>query len=285
MSEAAAALGSRPRALVAELRKLPAFARRDFLVAWSYRMSFVSDWVGLAVQVVLFGFISRLIDPGKLPVYGGTQATYLEFVVVGIAVGVFLQLGLHEVVTGIRQEQLMGTLESLLTTPTAPATIQIGSVVYQLIYIPIRTAIFLVVVSAVFGLNFHASGLLPSALILFVFVGFVWGIGVASAAGILTYRRGAGALALGVGLLTLVSGAYFPLDVFPDWLATIARANPVTVAIEGMREALIGGSGWDGIGGRMAILVPAAVVALTVGVLAFRRALRREQRLGTIGLY
>jgi ABC-2 type transport system permease protein len=206
-------------------------------------------------------------------------------VVVGIALGVFLQLGIHEVVGAIRQEQLMGTLESLLSTPTAPTTIQLGSVVYQLIYIPVRTAIFLVVVAEVFGLNFHASGLLPSALILFVFVGFVWGVGVASAAGILTYRRGAGALALGVGLLTLASAAYFPLDVFPDWLATIARLNPVTVAIEGMREALIGGSGWDGIGWRMAVLVPASLAALTIGVAAFRRALRREQRLGTIGLY
>jgi ABC-2 type transport system permease protein len=285
MSEAAAIVVGRPRALLNELRKLPAFARRDFLVAWSYRMSFVSDWIGLAVQVVLFGFISKLVDPSKLPVYGGTRATYLEFVVIGIALGVFLQLGLHQVVGAIRQEQLMGTLESLLTTPTAPATIQLGSVAYQLVYIPIRTAIFLVVVAEVFGLNFHASGLLPSVLILFVFVGFVWGIGVASAAGILTYRRGAGVLTLGVGLLTLASGAYFPLDVFPHWLATIARMNPVTVAIEGMRQALIGGTGWTGIGGRMAILVPAALAALAIGVVAFRRALRREQRLGTIGLY
>jgi ABC-2 type transport system permease protein len=274
-----------PPALFGELRKLGAFGRRDLLVAWSYRMSFVTDWVGLAVQIILFGLISKLIDPSKIPAYGGTQATYMQFVVVGIALGVFLQIGLHEVVAGIRQEQLMGTLESLLVTPTAPATIQLGSVVYQLIYIPLRTAIFLIVVSWLFGLHFHASGLAPSALILFVFVGFVWGLGVISAAGILTYRRGAGALALGVGMLTLLSAAYFPLDVLPHWLSVIASANPVTIAIDGMRDSLIGGTGWSDVWPRLAVLAPISAIALLIGVYAFRRALRREQRLGTLGLY
>ena len=37
-------------ALAGELRKLPAFVRRDFLVAWSYRLPFVGDWIGLGLQ-------------------------------------------------------------------------------------------------------------------------------------------------------------------------------------------------------------------------------------------
>ena len=45
-----------------ELAKLPAFVRRDFLVAWSYRASFVSDIVGLVGQVLVFAFISQMID-------------------------------------------------------------------------------------------------------------------------------------------------------------------------------------------------------------------------------
>ena len=35
----------RARGVAGELRKLPAFVRRDFLVAWSYRMSFITDWL------------------------------------------------------------------------------------------------------------------------------------------------------------------------------------------------------------------------------------------------
>ena len=98
----------------------------------------------------------------------------------------------------MQQEQLAGTLESLLMTPTSPATIQVGAVVYDLIYIPIRTAVFLVVIALAFGLDFYASGLLPALVVLVVFIPFVWGLGVASAGATLTFRRAPGSSGSGL---------------------------------------------------------------------------------------
>jgi ABC-2 type transport system permease protein len=268
-----------------EVRKLSAFLRRDFLVAWSYRMNFVTDWVGLLVQAILFSFVGKIIDQSKMPSYNGTQASYIEFVAIGISLSVFVQIGLRSVSAGLRSEQLMGTLESLLMTPTSTTTVQLGAVMYQLVYVPIRTALFLVLIALVFGANFAASGLLPSAMLLVAFIPFIWGIGVASAAAVLTFRQGAGAFAFGVGLLTLASGAYFPLSVMPPWLETLAKLNPMAIAINGMREALIGGSGAVGVGSALAVLVPASAVALGFGVFVFRRAVRRELRRGSLGLY
>jgi ABC-2 type transport system permease protein len=274
---------SRPARFFGEVRKLPAFLRRDLLVAWSYRASFVTDWVGLIVQAFLFSFIAKLIDPDTMPTYGGTQATYIEFVAIGISLSVFVQIGLTSVSAGLRQEQLIGTLESLLMTPTATTTIQLGAVMYQLVYVPIRTAAFLFLIALTAGADFHASGLVPAAIILIGFIPFIWGLGVASAAAVLTFRRGAGAFAFGAGLLTIASGAYFPLDLLPHWIETLAKLNPMAIAINGMREALIGGS--VTVGSRLVVLVPASAVALGFGVFAFRRAVRREVRRGTLGLY
>ena len=61
-----------------ELGKLPAFLRRDFLIAWSYRVGFFSDLANLAAQMILFSFIGQLIESNDLPTYGGNQVTYLE---------------------------------------------------------------------------------------------------------------------------------------------------------------------------------------------------------------
>jgi ABC-2 type transport system permease protein len=268
-----------------ELRKLPAFVRRDFLVAWSYRLPFVGDWIGLALQAFMFYFVGLLVDPAKLPSFGGTPTTYMEFVAVGIAISAFLTLALGRVAVGMQQEQFAGTLESLLMTPTSPATVQLGSVVYDLIYIPVRTAVFLVIVALAFGLDFHASGLLPALVVLLVFIPFVWGLGVASAGATLTFRRGSGLVGLASTVLVLFSGAFYPLDVLPNWVATIAELNPITIAVDGMREPLLAGTGWDGVGLAVAILVPLSAVSLAVGVYAFRAALRRERRQGTLGLY
>lgn len=156
--------------LAAELRKIPAFVRRDFLVSWSYRLAFVSDVVGLIAGAALFYLIGLMVDPTKIPSYGGGRATYMEFVAVGIALGVFIQLGLARVATVLRNEQLTGTLECLLMTPTASSTIQLGSVAYDLVYVPIRTGIFLAIIAVAFGLDLDVGGIVPAGLALLLFI-------------------------------------------------------------------------------------------------------------------
>ena len=271
--------------LVGELAKLPAFLRRDLLVAWSYRFAFVGDLFNLAAQTLTFYFVGQMVDPSKLPVYGGTQATYLEFVAIGIGVSAFLLFGLGRVAQAVRGEQLMGTLESVLMTPTASPTVQIGSVFFDLIYIPIRTALFLFVVAVAFGLNFHAEGIVPAALVLLVFIPFVWGLGVLVAALTLTFKRGMGAVGLGALALGIFSGAYFPLSLMPHWLASVAADNPIARAMDAIRTALLSDAGWAGIASDLALLAPLSALSLAIGLFAFKLALRRERRLGTLGLY
>lgn len=272
-------------AFTGELRKLPAFVRRDFLVAWSYRMSFVSDLVGLVGQVIVFYFIGQLVDSSRLPTFGGTSVTYLEFAAVGIALGVFIQFGLDRVSAAMRGEQLMGTLESVLMTPTAPSTIQLGSVAFDLIYIPLRTAAFLGAVTLAFGLHFQAGGIAPALLLLLAFIPFVWGLGVLTAALLLTFRRGGSLVGLGAVVVGLLSGVYFPLSLLPGWLHGIANTNPVAQAINGMREALLGGASLADLASNFALVVPFSAASLLIGLGVFRLAVRREQRRGTLGLY
>jgi ABC-2 type transport system permease protein len=278
-------LPGRLAVIVEELRKLPAFVRRDFLVAWSYRTAFVSDALSLFFGAFIFYFVGLMVDQTKIPTYGDTHATYMEFVAIGLAVGVFLQIGLGRVAAVMNREQLMGTLESLVVTPTAIATIQIGSVVYDLIYIPIRTAVFLLAIDVGFGLHFQADGILPAAVLLLFFIPFVWGLGLAAAGATLTFRRGSGAFGIGVGFLTLGSGAYFPLELLPGWVQALSVINPITVAIEGMRETLIGGVGWSGVATDLLVLAPISLFSLAAGAFAFRFAQWRERRRGTLGLY
>jgi ABC-2 type transport system permease protein len=285
MSSFLYAAPARAALLLDELVKLPAFLRRDLLIAWSYRLAFATEWGGLALQALMFYFVSLMVEPTALPSYGGTQATYMEFVAVGIAMSAFVQLALSRVGTGLRGEQVQGTLESLLMTPTSPTTIQLGTVFYDLLYIPLRTAAFLGATALAFGLHFHLDGLLPALAVLVAFIPFVWGLGVANAGFILTFRRGGGISGFVVTVLTLFSGAFFPLDLLPAWGERVAELNPIAVAIEGMRQPLLGGSGWAGVAHDVVVLLPLSALALAAGALAFRTALRREKRRGSLGLY
>lgn len=270
---------------VGELAKLPAFIRRDLRIAASYRTATVSGLLASAFQAIVFSFIGKLVDPSRLPEFGTTRASYLEFVIIGVGINMIVALLIHQLATAIRNEQLMGTLESLLTTPTSLLTTQVGSAAFPLVYIPLRIGVFVALIAAMFGLGFHASGMLPALAILTGLIPFLWGLGLLSGGAVLTFRRGAGAVTLGGTVLGLASGAFFPLSLLPSWLQVVARQNPLAIAIHGVREALIGGTGWTAVGGDLLKLVPLAAVVMLIGTIAFRLALARERRNGTLGLY
>jgi ABC-2 type transport system permease protein len=277
-------VGDRLSPVLSEAGKLTAFLRRDFLEAWSYRAAFLTDAINLALQALLFFYIGQIVDPGALPTYGGGQISYFEFVLVGIAISMMVAVGLFRAAAAFRNEQLMGTLEVLLMTPTTAATIQLGSVVYDLVYVPLRTALFFLAVTLAADVEINAGGILPALMILLCFIPFVWGLGILYAASTVTFKVAGGGGFL-VSILTMTSGAYFPLSVLPDWLATLSELNPMTLAVEAMRESLLGNGGWSDVGAALLVLAPASLVTLALGIVAFRAALLRERRRGTLGLY
>ncbi len=268
-----------------ELRKLSAFLRRDFLVAWSYRLSFLTSLLSLVGAAFIFYFVGLMVDPTKLPEVAGTQVSYLEFAAVGMALSGVIHLGLERVSTAMRSEQLMGTLESLLSTPTSHATVQIGSVLFDFLFIPVRMGIFLAALMVAFGVQLQVGAVPQTLLLLLVFVPFVWGLGVLAAAMTLTFRRGGGVVAMAVLGVTLVSGVYFPVGLLPGWLQSVAQASPIAVTVTAMRDALLGGAGWGEIAPKALLILPASLVSVALGTVAFRLALRRERRLGTLGTY
>ena len=72
------------------------------------------------------------------------------------------------------------------------------------------------------------------------FVPFVWGLGLLAAAAIVTFRRGGGVIGIGMSVLGLASGAFFPLALLPHWIQTLSEANPMAITVPD-RASLAGG--------------------------------------------
>jgi ABC-type multidrug transport system permease subunit len=153
------------------------------------------------------------------------------------------------------------------------------------LYVPIRTAVFFTLMNLLLGVTLSPAGILPTVVMFIPFIPFIWGLGVISGAIILTFRRGQGLVGLSVVALTLTSGAYFPIQYFPGWLQRLAEFNPMTRVLNGAREALLGHPDWSLVWSVVPPLLPLAAVSMSLGVIAFRLALTRERRRGTLGLY
>jgi ABC-type polysaccharide/polyol phosphate export permease len=268
-----------------ELRKLSAFLRRDALISWSYRRGAFSDIAGMLVQALLFYFLSSLVDTSRMTQLGGTRAGYMGFVVVGLTVASFYQVGVNRMMSAVQNERFMGTFETLLTTPTAPATLQLGFVVYDILRIPVRTAIFLVLATTLFGVDVRWAGLAQVCVIILAFLPFVWGLAAGLTAAVIAFRQAASLVGLANVLLVLGSGTYFPLQLFPSWVAATAALNPLAIALNGARAALLDGIAWSTTFWQAAVILAIAAVTWMVGTLAFQFALERERRTGNLGLY
>jgi ABC-2 type transport system permease protein len=271
--------------VITEASKLAAFVRRDFRIALSYPMGAAGGLAGVVVPVLAFSFLAKLVDPARMPTFNGTRATYIEFVVIGICVNMTVLLLLNDLARALRTEQMIGTLESLLVTPTRIGTLQVGSTLFNLLYVPLRLCLFLVAISILFGLDLHPGGILPATVLVLEFLPFLWGLGLIAAGIVLTFRRGTGAIGAGIALVGLSSGAFFPLSVLPAWLAHVAAYNPLAIVLTALREALIGGAGWHDLATPLIELLPLAIASVVAGVCLFQVFLRRERRLGTLGLY
>jgi ABC-2 type transport system permease protein len=271
--------------VISEAPKLAAFVRRDFRITLSYRIGALSGLLGIIAQVVALSFLGKLVDASRMPVFDGTRATYVEFVVIGLCLNMTVLLLMHELSRALRNEQLTGTLESLFVTPTGIETVQLGSTLFNLLYVPLRLGLFLAVIAIMFGLNLHVDGILPAGVLTLEFLPFLWGIGLIAAGGVLKFRRGAGAIGTGVAIVGIGSGAFFPLSVLPSWLARLDAYNPLAIVLTALRDALIGGAAWQALATPILELLPLTVLSLVAGIFLFRFFLRRERRLGTLGLY
>lgn len=265
--------------------KLVTVLWRDLLSATSYRLGFTFQFVGPLLMIVSFFFLSRLLEDTtveELVPYGGE---YFPFALVGLVFASYSGVFLRTVVSGVRQGQMTGTFEVVLTMRTSLATYLVGSSLYALLRSTVIVVVFLLLGIVVFGVDLGNANLGAGLLVLALIMLTMLGLGIISGSFILVYKRGDP-----VGLL-ITSGAYvlsgvvYPVAVLPGWLQTASLALPHTYALEALRLTLLRGASLGEIASDVAVLTIFATVTLPVGLALFKLAVRRAKVEGSFSQY
>jgi ABC-2 type transport system permease protein len=258
-----------------------AFARRDFLTARSYRLSFVLETLFGFLELAVYFFISRVVaGVASEPLEGAPS--YFAFAAVGVIVGAILAAVTTTIGLRLREEQLTGTMEVLAAQPATTVELCVGLVSFPFVFSSLRAAVYLLVASFWMNLDASQTSWAGVAVMLVVSGLALSPLGILSCALVLLYKRGAllgGAL---IYAMTLLGGAVFPLAVLPTWLEWIGRAMPVRFAFDGVRAALFTGDGWavDALA-----LACWGIVLTPAALLAFSAALRHAKKNGSLSEY
>ncbi|MGD8376348.1 MAG: ABC transporter permease [Acidobacteriota bacterium] len=270
--------------------KLWAFFYRDFLNELSYRTAFLLQITGSFLFVTTWFFVSRFVArafeaPPDLP-----GVSYFSFVLVGFAFYQYLNATLTSFSAKIRREQLTGTLEAMLVTPTPASLVVLGSTVWDFLMTTFRVAVVLVLGSALawgFGteVGLKAAGIPAFLVLLALTVASFTGIGVLSASFTIWLKRGDPVNYLITALSALLGGVFFQVEVMPGWLQHLAALLPITHALRGIRRALLAGAGLREVSTEIQVLLLFTAVLLPLGLAAFALALRRARVEGSLVQY
>jgi len=134
-----------------------------------------------------------------------------------------------------------------------------------------------------FGLDLPQANFWSAVLVLAVAsISFV-GIGMMTAVQpLISPEKGVQLGFIAQGILLVVSGVYYPVDVLPGWMQALATISPATYALEGIRDAILDGAGvaevWDDIWPLLII----GATAVPLGLEVFRRGERYAKRHGKL---
>ena len=238
------------------MRGIVTYMKRDFRKWTRGRVAVISALVMPAAWLIFVG----LALPVKF------TGNYLDFITPGILVMTMLSAGLSGGAL-LMFDKILGFLNKFLALPTPRASILVGKILFITGRGLIQTTIILVI-----ALVIGATLMSPLQYLLTYLVLFLFGVLISAFATTIALHLddhdSYSAFSTMISMpLFFTSSALMPYDVMPVWLATLAHLNPLSFAIDAVRE--IGA----GVIPTLSVILLVAISAIILGICmsVFRR--------------
>ena len=264
-----------------QIRASYAFVERNaYLVKryWSWEIVWLVYSIANSLSVSYIGLGMEQI--GGQEVDGRFLVLYL---VVGTLVWRYLSLIFYWITDVIGLERWEGTIEYTLMAPIRRLTHMAGQTIFAVIYSMIFTGVILGVTVVLFNIDLSNANLPGATLVLLSgSLSFV-GIGiVGSILPLLFPERGSQMTHVIIASLLLVSGVYYPVEVLPDFLQSMAVVSPATYVLRGVRAALLDGVGMTALWSEIWPALLIGVATIPIGLWCFKLAERYAKRTGKL---
>jgi ABC-2 type transport system permease protein len=197
---------------------------------------------------------------------------YTTILLIGSVIWAYLGIIFEILTETVAWERWEGTIEYTFMAPLSRTVHLVGMGLFAIAYGFIRAALLFGAIAFFFDLSMPGADFVSALVVLLVAsVSFI-GIGMMTAVlPLISPEKGSQLGFIAQGMLLVVSGVYYEVDVLPapmQWLATI---SPATYALDGIRDAILGGAGLGTMGDEILPLVVIGVISIPLGIWIFRR--------------
>jgi ABC-2 type transport system permease protein len=202
---------------------------------------------------------------------------------IGAVVWAYLGV-LFEIITEtVAWERWEGTIEYTFMAPLARPVHLLGMGAFALLYGLLRAVLLYVVCTFFFDLAVPGADFGAALAVLgLASVSFI-GLGMMTAVlPLISPEKGVQLGFMAQGLLLVVSGVYYPVEVLPRWMQWIATVSPATYALDGIRAAILDGQGVATLGHALIPLALIGVLSIPLGLAVFARGERYAKQHGKL---
>jgi ABC-2 type transport system permease protein len=246
-------------------------------LASAYKNWIISKRNIFTIFELFFWPMISLLSIGLLTRFLKVDESMVAFLLVGSIALTILQVAQIDVAYVLLFDMWSKSIKNTFISPVHSYHLIFGALLFGIVRGSIVFAILIVVGRYLFGFDFQSGGLLPVLIFLAGVYAMAAVIGITVCISILTFGQKADVAAWSLsGLILLVSGIYYPVDVLPPLLQMAARAIPLTYFLEYYRSIFIPGPHH---------LVTGTILAafyLILGLILFDRAIDRARRTGIL---
>ncbi|MCB0356772.1 MAG: hypothetical protein KDD40_07175 [Bdellovibrionales bacterium] len=221
------------------------FAVIRYLLKQDFKNNYFSKWyifsevLSIGIGLSIYWFTSKALSPHFSQNLEWYQLNYFSYVVLGEA---FLMLPLQAFNSGGRIVKGMivdGIIDGFICIPGAIPRLINSSIFSVLVRDLIYMMLMLVSAKLFLGLNNSWASLAVAMTLMFIFMPGFLGLGQMVAGIVIYLGRGQGLLAQAIGLISVLSGVYFPLSIFKEFKFNgLINLHPYSFYLSGVREYL-----------------------------------------------
>lgn len=265
-----------------DIAAVAAFFRRDRLILGTYRLRMALQLVAAVVSLVMFYALSDYVNLGDDA--ADFDGDYFSYVLIGVTVVTMFETFVGSFTGRIREEQVVGTLEAVLSTPVSFRAVVLGVIALDAVLTLLSAAVTIVAGVVLFGadLSLTVAGVAVVLAALLAVVTICGALGVLIAAIGVVYKDPGPLVGFVTVGLALTASVYFPTAALPGVIGAVADLSPLTWAVDELRQALLGGD--------PSLVRAFGAMAIGLGLFAgalgvFRRSVEIAAKRGTIAHY
>ena len=266
-------------------RKIFALIKKDLLIETSYKLSFLLNIFSVVATLLTYFFIDKLFGRRMTEHLEEFGVNYFSYVLLSIAFFGYIGVGIGSFSARIRSEQVQGTLESLLLTPTKVSIILASFGLWNLIFATLDVGIYVGIGIFFFKIDFSNINIISTVVILILTVFSFGSLGIISASFIIVFKRGNPVGWVINTVEGLLGGIYFPITVMPAWIQLLAKFLPITHAIRAMQLAVYKGCSVGELRNEIGFLVIFCMLLIPLSFASFKYALKKARKQGSLIQY